>query len=428
MSIKRKFKIHPRPGEHPKSIEQRRDYSTIAMPKGLAEALPRLNDLSRSFFRPLDGTRDIGNDVMPMTHGSSAFRMMNGLPPYNGVVESQCELNLTLNKTLQPNDLIEEKKNVHPWLITNVHAYVTTVPHRTKLTVISDLHLDRFDTHGIEPLQPLYSSPNPEYRSWCRVLALVGDICSPFHPNFYPFMKKVSKNYDFVLYVPGNHEYHANPFPELPLWAFPEMRTMQNINDVINDYITTHFSNVLFMDNRSIIINGYNFIGSTLWSKITTQIDHIRKTVPDYQRIYTEEGVLLTPNDTNRFHMRAVDFIQKELLNSSIPAVILTHHSPLLYSKTTPVVRKNDRKSKNSQAFTTDLSSLIKPPVIFWGFGHTHHSTNFVHNSATMYSNPLGYYNQFTDAKLAKKYMPLEEINFNAAKEFDLDNISPLII
>jgi len=68
--------------------------------------------------------------------------------------------------------------------------------------LFSDLHLE-FDNW-----RP--SSP----RNWDDVLILAGDIAELKSKQLYDFLSWATDEHDYVLYVPGNHEYYQGVYPD----------------------------------------------------------------------------------------------------------------------------------------------------------------------------------------------------------------------
>jgi hypothetical protein len=296
------------------------------------------------------------------------------------------------------------------WLQSRPHVREATMVcdnRKTKLTIVSDLHLERYNTPFIDPLVPLYK--RNKYDIDTRILALVGDICSPFHRNFEPFMKLVASHFNYVLFIPGNHEYYN--LPNTPL---------RNIGECSVEILhkLRMYQNIVLLNNRGIIINGYHFLGSTLWSKITNHKNFISKR-GDYRHILNYQGKKLTIDETNQWHDDAVVWLKEELKQTNLQTIVLTHFAPLMNTKETPVAHEKYIGAKNVEAHCTNLSSMVKSPINIWGFGHTHNNSAFYHNKVLMYSNPLGYYNAQLDVEEGK--------DFDASHSFNLDNLYPLV-
>ena len=80
-----------------------------------------------------------------------------------------------------------------------------------KVQILSDIHLEYYKTypgltHFIEPEAP--------------VLVLCGDICYYKHHHFIPFFREASVGFEYVIFVPGNHEYYMKSYVDLNFNTF----------------------------------------------------------------------------------------------------------------------------------------------------------------------------------------------------------------
>lgn len=261
---------------------------------------------------------------------------------------------------------------------------------KISLRILSDIHLEfkpKIPDAIDKFILPINASKN--------IVGLLGDIGCPFQPLYKEFIEKISKKYDHVFLLTGNHEYYnypesesANIIDETEYGA--RIYNMNDIDSHINT-ILKQYPNVTFLNNTYKHLYGYRFLGTTLWSDVKeSNINYISKSLTDYKRIYINNN-LITVSDTNDLHQKAIRWLNKELNNSYEPTIIFTHHSPLINTIETPTAHPIYRKSKNKEAFESNLARLMRPPVKFWGFGHTHFTTKFVFNDVVVSSNQLGY-------------------------------------
>jgi len=261
----------------------------------------------------------------------------------------------------------------------------------TSVRILSDIHLEFRKTIS----QKLHPFLMPKHNSSGRqVLGLLGDIGSPFEPVYSEFIGEVSKNYDHVFVITGNHEYYNYPEKDHNnlidgVDTGHRAYNMKDVNNKVRDIASRH-NNVSFLNNTSKFLYGYTFLGTTLWSSVTTQREYVSRALSDYYRIYRNNS-LITVDDTNSLHDRAVSWLKKELSDREKKFVVFSHHSPLINSSETPTAAKRYLTSKNTQAFQTDLSQIIKPPILYWGFGHTHFTTQYKYNGVVISSNQVGY-------------------------------------
>lgn len=254
-----------------------------------------------------------------------------------------------------------------------------------RFDLISDLHLPNYSKGDLRGLKP--SSP---------VLALLGDVCEVC--NIYrigEFFEFVSKNWDHVLYIPGNHEFYGSVLK----------RALHDLNEYLTSY-----KNVVIMDNEVVTIDGCRYIGSTLWSDMEKgnplTMLACKDLINDYRYISRMQGrtpVKITPEDTIGFFDANVHYINKILEISDAPYnVVLTHHAPS-YQSVSPRFKGN----ASNGAFVSNLDEFILDrPISVWAHGHTHSTKDYMIGDCRIVCNPLGYARELY--KNDSAYQPLK--------------------
>ena len=118
-----------------------------------------------------------------------------------------------------------------------------------KIQLLSDIHLEYYDKYPglnyfIEPKSP--------------ILVLGGDICYYKHKHFIPFFREASMSFEYIVFVPGNHEYYMKSYVDMNFDTFESV-------DIEMKKKLTIFKNVYFLQKDTVIINNIKFIGATLW-------------------------------------------------------------------------------------------------------------------------------------------------------------------
>ena len=224
------------------------------------------------------------------------------------------------------------------------------------LQIVSDIHL--------EFSSDFYPKKTAKY------IALLGDIGYPDTHVYQKFIQKLSKDYLRVFIVAGNHEFYGHDY----------ILITNILKEIDKKYVNVHFLN-----NSSYVLNGIRLIGGTLWSQIPHDFGFsIMANINDYRQIRCDNKQI-SYMDTNQWHQESLEFIQEELykaLQQGQKVVVLTHHSPILDPTNT---------SKIKNAFATDLKHLFQPPMVMWGYGHTHRSSSETINGVRVVSNQRGY-------------------------------------
>lgn len=233
------------------------------------------------------------------------------------------------------------------------------------------------------------------------ILALLGDICCCGSDDdfeiFKRFICELLPYYEHIIMVSGNHEYYYNPDKK----GIPP--TLSNTIDGIDAKIKAFFKETSpklhYLNNASMKLtvgkSSYLIVGSTLWSWIPEdQRETIQSTMNDYQYIYTSDGKKIrhiTSTDVATKHLKNYKYIRSQIVKAKkagMKTIVLTHHKPYLspsYNPTTLDV-----------AYESDLTTLMKTPVVLWAYGHTHVSDDSWIENTRLYSNPKGYPSQKT--------------------------------
>lgn len=250
------------------------------------------------------------------------------------------------------------------------------------LRYVSDLHLEIRNTHLHPKLFPLWnfkSGPNDTYN-----LALLGDIGNPYHESLSNFLGQISPKYSKIFYVPGNHEYHN--YKVEPNRSVDEFKTKLK-------QICDGFPNIVLMDNATYDLNNIKIIGTTLWSNIpNAYAEKIEPFLNDYHMIIknkNNENNKITVDDTNKWNVEALKFIEQEIKTDK-PCIVLTHHAPLSCDEYATADPKYSFKMTN-YAFHNNLLHLFDFPIRAWLYGHTHYASSFKVNDIVVATNQLGY-------------------------------------
>lgn len=123
--------------------------------------------------------------------------------------------------------------------------------------VASDFHVDK-NHENVNRLPPAH--PDVPY------MILAGDIGDVTNRTVIEFFEKARSNYR-LIFVAGNHDLYSND---------PEYYVKKQIKTLVG-------SNGYFLDDSSVIIDGVEVIGSTLWSDVPIPYRHIFKEKGKYK-------------------------------------------------------------------------------------------------------------------------------------------------
>jgi predicted MPP superfamily phosphohydrolase len=266
-----------------------------------------------------------------------------------------------------------------------IYDYVFFVRNLMQLDLISDLHLER-QTYFRE-LLPLLMLIKKNQKS--TILGLLGDIGYPTQRLYMQFLKQMALLYQYVIVIPGNHEY------------WDENVSIENLDQIMTqmcDQINTSPSEfgrkgskgkIIYLQKSFVVIDGYRLIGCTLWSHINFP-NKLGTAQFDYQYVHKSQSLLVTCEDTNQLHNDHVQWIQSQITEchqNNQPLIVLTHFGPEVETRAIP---PKFRGGNYQEGYSTELRTMIKPPIVCWCYGHTHHPYKGDHNGVLIQNNSIG--------------------------------------
>ena len=231
---------------------------------------------------------------------------------------------------------------------------------------MSDLHLE-FDRPAI--LEGGESFPIPEVHG--DVLVLAGDIDVGI--NGADWINRCGEHFDHVILLFGNHEFYHHDMP--------------TVREVMPALLA---SNVHLLDPGHIDIDGYRFIGNTLWSDTDSRAF---RAMNDSKIIHNGNHILEV-GEVREMWSENVAYIQNNLAEcKDIKNIVVTHHAPSIEMcdlNRYGVGYMNSGYATNLQyePFWDDGSWID-----LWISGHTHAVMDKEINGVRCVSNCRGYAN-----------------------------------
>jgi Icc-related predicted phosphoesterase len=182
-----------------------------------------------------------------------------------------------------------------------------------------------------------------------------------------------------VIFVAGNHEYYHTSLESLAAGRSAAAG-----------------SNVHFLENDAIEINGVHFAGCTLWTDFELMghrpfaMYHAELEMSDYHEIRhtSRSGRKVRASQTVRMHKQSRMFIDGFLeRHGHNRSVVVTHHAP-----SRRAIANHYATDLTSAAFASDLDKLIieKGPTL-WVHGHVHEPQTYMLGKTRILCNPRGY-------------------------------------
>ena len=184
-----------------------------------------------------------------------------------------------------------------------------------------------------------------------------------------------------VIYVLGNHEYYRGAIPKLT-------EKLKARSDGTNVHI---------LENGALTIEGFQFLGCTLWSdfRLLNNLDiaviGAQETMNDYRLIRLSPIYRkIRPSDTAIWHRKSRSWLKGELKKGKKEkkkTVVITHHAPSILS--VPEQYKDDPLSAS---FASEMEKFIEETEAdLWVHGHIHTSSDYHIGSTRVLCNPRGY-------------------------------------
>ena len=203
------------------------------------------------------------------------------------------------------------------------------------------------------------------------------------------------KNYPSVpvIYIAGNHEFYGAEI----------LSQYENLRNAAKG------TNVHFLQNDSVVIDGVRFIGATLWTDFNfygypkLMMPQAPYMLNDYVQIKCGTK-LITPEFILQEHMVSRQFIFDECKKPfDGKTVVVTHHAPSelsvhSYYKGDPANALYASKLENE---ILNINNLNSPGISLWVHGHMHYTYDYMIGSTRVICNPRGYrqYHEFTNFK-----------------------------
>ena len=225
-----------------------------------------------------------------------------------------------------------------------------------RIQVVSDLHLEWQKDYGKSFIR---SMPNHN----TDALVIAGDLTS--YENLEWTLKELCNKYSKVLFILGNHDFYGSDFI--------------SINKMM-ERISNSLSNLYWLENRKVDIDGVTFIGATLWFAETPDSSKYKHCLSDFNEIRNFDPMVYHKSD------ESARFIAN---NTSEGDIVITHH--MMSYKSVAEQYNND---VFNIYFVRDMEKEIialRPALVI--NGHTHFASDYILGNTRMLCNPFGYAN-----------------------------------
>ena len=275
-----------------------------------------------------------------------------------------------------------------------------------RIKLVSDLHLEFSDVdipnNGCNVLilggdiliaQDLHDHPRQNWVKSKEYLWKDGQMRPERSDRFRNFLDRCSKNFPHVIYIAGNHEfYHGKWYATI-------------------DYLREecgHWSNIYFLEKDVKVIDGWAFLGCTLWTDLNkgnpVTMHMVSNMLNDHRLIRNDQAgyTKLRAAHTMERHREHVAW-----LKATVPQyekVIVAGHMGPTHKSIHPMYA---HEQHINGAYCSDLSDFIldHPQIKLWTQGHTHHAFEYKIGDTLVACNPRGYEGHEPDSGWSKDYI-----------------------
>jgi Icc-related predicted phosphoesterase len=203
------------------------------------------------------------------------------------------------------------------------------------------------------------------------------------------FFQRVSVEFPQIIYVTGNHEIYSGDFAK--------------VHTQIQNFLDTHsITNITMLDKQTVTIDGYEFIGGTLWTDFNDMdsftMYNAERMMNDYKGVKNSNDQVswkFLPKHALSDHGRMKDYLRtcmanyKESGRTDNKIVVITHHAPS--SNSIHDKYKNDDLMNGNFYSNMDQFILDNPQIQLWVHGHMHDPFDYGIGGTRVLCNPRGY-------------------------------------
>jgi hypothetical protein len=190
---------------------------------------------------------------------------------------------------------------------------------------------------------------NDLIRPVADILVLAGNIGNPKELPYQEFIAECSRRFRWVILICGSFEYRL-------LSKYRGCTVLET--DFYMLALATSFPNVLYLAHgEHIEVDGFNFIGATLWTPISIELAPILN--DHYTNQFLDKKTPWSVSVQNTLHEEHVSTIKAKVdygIKQSLRNVVVTHHAPC-----------NSDTSSNYYI----LSQIERKSVTLWIHGHS---------------------------------------------------------
>ena len=248
-----------------------------------------------------------------------------------------------------------------------------------KFEILSDLHIDQWDknidikyNYGIRKNNPFILKKGES-----NILIIAGDISDDLDLSI-SFLIDMTKYYDKILFVDGNHE-HVNKYPELYSKDF--------ISEKIKNRKIFYLPSNHFKSERTIFLGccGWWDYSNKNMEVMEKNQTYFKNWIPDMDKNDSDKFISNTIENSEREFHYIENYLNNYNKDNSIDNIIVVTH--------TVPIEVMERKEESGTDRNSKFSEIIKnksEKLKMWIFGHNHQQFDKIIDGTRFVSHPRG--------------------------------------
>ena len=250
--------------------------------------------------------------------------------------------------------------------------------------VVSDLHIDQWDKNiGVKyPCGEVKHYPYIPKESKNKILIVAGDVSDSLQTTI-KYLDDISKYYQKILFVDGNHE-HVNMYPNL--------YNRQQINEEISKL---NNNKIIYLPSHPYQHDDTIFLGMCGWwdynnnnqESIEKSMNYFDSWIPHFKSKENKQFINNVISESHQQINDLIKLIEQANNNDEIRNIIIVSHCVPLEK----YCCQNEIPTQyNSHIVQLLNNTLLTSKLKNWIFGHIHHNVCETHHNIKFIAHPRG--------------------------------------
>tara|TARA_B100000941_G_scaffold17364_1_gene10476 strand:- start:756 stop:1526 length:771 start_codon:yes stop_codon:yes gene_type:complete len=252
--------------------------------------------------------------------------------------------------------------------------------------LVSDVHMEHWD-NNYDLLKDKLSN----------TLIVAGDVSD--NPDLtYEWLSIVSKEYEKVLFIEGNHEHQGTGF------------YINDVNKQIESLVSS-ISNLHYLPNKPYVKDGVAILGTNGWWDYRIGEPYVDRqlSIDHFSNFRTPEIALNILNQSAKEYSKMLTWLNTYQYDNDVHSIVcITHTLPVKRAISWAVYPPiQNAVGCYGNSMMEDLPRYHNK-IKHWCFGHNHDQQEFVQNTVVYHSNPRGRPEDFNRESYKPKFIQVK--------------------